>query len=284
MSTVVSVIVPCYNQAKHLDDCLRSIQNQSFEFWECLIIDDGSPDNTAEIAKKWVDEDSRFKYFHQQNGGTSSAKNLGIKNSIGDFIQILDCDDILEQDKISVQINNFREEIDILISGYRYFNDTEGIGIKRIYGRGNYLHEVCLTIDDYDLKQVFKNKNPFVISAPLYRKSVYTKAGLFDERLSIFEDWEFHLRCALMNLKFQHSGYTENSLTLIRLHDNSATSGEKFKNQHKIFLEICNENNLYIETFGRNKSKEKSYKTKLLLFIPPIITILYSKLKIYFKS
>ena len=90
---LISVIVPCYNQAQYLDDCLQSVLDQTHQDWECIIVNDGSPDNTEEVAKKWLAKDSRFKYLYKENGGLSSARNAGIKDSIGQFIFFLDCDD-----------------------------------------------------------------------------------------------------------------------------------------------------------------------------------------------
>ncbi len=89
---LISVIVPCYNQAQYLDECLQSVLDQTYQDWECIIVNDGSPDNTEEVAKKWLAKDSRFKYFYKENGGLSSARNAGIKDSIGQFIFFLDFD------------------------------------------------------------------------------------------------------------------------------------------------------------------------------------------------
>lgn len=66
---LVSIIVPCFNQAQYLDECLQSVLNQTYAHWECIIINDGSTDNTAEISKKWIEKDTRFFYFEKENGG-----------------------------------------------------------------------------------------------------------------------------------------------------------------------------------------------------------------------
>lgn len=120
---LISIIVPCYNQAHFLDACLQSVMEQSYENWECIIVNDGSPDNTAEIAKIWTEKDIRFKYIYKENGGLSSARNVGITAAKGEFIQLLDSDDLLEKNKLQIQIDAFLNdsEIDISISGYRYF-------------------------------------------------------------------------------------------------------------------------------------------------------------------
>ncbi|MBF8457265.1 glycosyltransferase [Kaistella sp. G5-32] len=286
MKVLVSIIIPCYNQAQYLDECLKSILDQTYENWECLIINDGSPDHTEKIAKKWVKRDKRFKYLYKENGGTSSAKNFGIKAALGNYIQILDSDDLLEKDKIFAQATYFDNDIDLIISGYRYFESKDGRDAKKIFGRQNFLPEVCLTVQDTDILNLFSVKNPFVISAPIYKKSIFEKVGLFDERLSALEDWELHLRCALHNMKFQHSGYLKNSLCLIRLHENSAMrNNQKMQKSYINFVEICNLNPLYVEKLGfRKLPDQKRLLNYISLFFPPIINVVLNKIKTHVKK
>ena len=89
----VSVIVPCYNQAQFLDEALMSVLNQSYANWECLIINDGSPDNTEDVALRWCNKDERFVYLKKENGGLCAARNMGIEKATGEFILPLDADD-----------------------------------------------------------------------------------------------------------------------------------------------------------------------------------------------
>ena len=66
MNPLISVIVPCYNQAQYLDECLQSVLDQTYQNWECIIVNDGSPDHTEEVAKKWTEKDPRFKYLKKE--------------------------------------------------------------------------------------------------------------------------------------------------------------------------------------------------------------------------
>lgn len=102
----ISVIVPCYNQETFLDETLRSVQSQTFTNWECILINDGSTDNTAEICKKWLQRDARFHYIYTDNKGVSNARNLGLEKAEGDFIQFLDADDKMD-------FRNFEKKIAI---------------------------------------------------------------------------------------------------------------------------------------------------------------------------
>ena len=80
---LISIVVPIYNVENCLRMCLDSIQNQTYQNFECLLINDGSPDNSADICREYVEKDSRFRYFEKENGGLSSARNLGIERSGG---------------------------------------------------------------------------------------------------------------------------------------------------------------------------------------------------------
>ena len=93
---LVSIIVPIYKVEQYLDKCLRSISDQTYRNIEVLLINDGSPDNSAEIARKYAQNDSRFQYYEKENGGLSSARNYGIDRCKGDYISFVDSDDWLE--------------------------------------------------------------------------------------------------------------------------------------------------------------------------------------------
>ena len=104
-NTRVSIIIPCYNQAKYLEETLYSILNQTYSNWECLIVNDGSSDETEQIAKQFTARDKRFNYFFKENGGLSSARNFGLNKSTGTYIQFLDSDDFIDNAKLELSIN-----------------------------------------------------------------------------------------------------------------------------------------------------------------------------------
>ena len=120
MKPLISVIVPCYNQESFLNETLDSIYNQTFQIWECIIIDDGSTDNSKEIALKWCALDERFKYFFQLNGGLSNARNKGLHIAKGDYIQLLDGDDLIIPKKFESQLIDLKNA-QISISNYFSF-------------------------------------------------------------------------------------------------------------------------------------------------------------------
>ncbi|MCK6601562.1 MAG: glycosyltransferase [Bacteroidetes bacterium] len=105
----VSIIIPCYNYGHFLGEALDSVLNQTFQDWEAIIVDDGSTDNSKEVAVAYENKDSRFRYIFQSNSGTSAAKNNGLKNASGRFIQFLDADDYLFPRKLAVQVESLNQ-------------------------------------------------------------------------------------------------------------------------------------------------------------------------------
>jgi glycosyltransferase involved in cell wall biosynthesis len=176
----VSIIVPCYNQAQYLDEALQSLYDQTFGDWECIIVNDGSPDHTEEVARKWEAKDPRFVYLYKKNGGVSSARNLGIHNANSPYILTLDADDKYEatfiEKALPVLLNN--QEIGIVSSWGRYFTDEKQLQVYRLSGK---------TVADF----LFTNA---AVGTSLFRKECWEQAGGYDEDpINGYEDWEFYI-------------------------------------------------------------------------------------------
>ena len=122
---LISIVVPIYNVENYLRMCLDSIQNQTYQNFECLLINDGSPDNSADICREYVDKDARFRYFEKENGGSSSARNFGIERSTGSYITFVDSDDWLENDGLYLLYNALQKEnAAISIGRYNCYDDS----------------------------------------------------------------------------------------------------------------------------------------------------------------
>ncbi|HBT10064.1 MAG TPA: hypothetical protein DEB18_11535 [Leeuwenhoekiella sp.] len=119
---MISVIVPCYNQAAYLSETLESVYLQTHKDWECIIINDGSTDATLEVAQQWLDKDPRFKYIYQKNKGLSGARNTGLRAAKGVYIQLLDADDLVNKEKFKTQLQHL-EDSDISVCDYFPFVD-----------------------------------------------------------------------------------------------------------------------------------------------------------------
>ncbi len=181
----VSIIVPCYNQAQYLDESLQSLYDQTYTNWECIIVNDGSPDDTEQVARNWELKDSRFIYLYKENGGVSSARNLGIKNAKTEYILTLDADDKYEvsflEKAMEVLVNN--PEIGIVSSWGRYFTNDKQFQVYKLNGK---------TTVDF----LFHNA---AVGTSLFRTACWEQVGGYDENpANGYEDWEFYLRvCAL---------------------------------------------------------------------------------------
>ncbi|GAA4815352.1 glycosyltransferase family 2 protein [Litoribaculum gwangyangense] len=184
MKNSVSIIVPCYNQAQFLDDTLQSVFNQTSSNWECIIVNDGSTDNSEGIALKWTEKDSRFKYFFKDNGGLSSARNFGIKKAEYDIVLPLDSDDIISKDLISEVINEFNiSNADVVYYEVEFFGKKKGV-----YTLPKYSYRTLLL------------QNVFIACTP-FKKANYFKIGGYDEKLKSFEDWDLWIRMLNENSK-----------------------------------------------------------------------------------
>lgn len=117
---MISVIVPVYNTEKYLDKCIQSILAQTYTDFELLLIDDGSTDSSGAICDKYAEQDSRVRVFHKENGGVSSARNLGLDNVNGEWIAFVDSDDWVEENWLGalMEIIDKDNDIDIVRFGY----------------------------------------------------------------------------------------------------------------------------------------------------------------------
>ena len=131
--TLVSVIVPTYNYGHLISETLTSIQSQTYENWECIVVDDGSTDNTGKVVADYSAKDPRIRYIQQENRRQAAARNNGIGHSRGDYVQFLDADDMMECKKLEQQVAflNVSPDVDIVYSNVRYF-DNENPAARRV--------------------------------------------------------------------------------------------------------------------------------------------------------
>lgn len=283
---LISIIVASYNQEPYIDACLESIYKQSYPHWECIIVDDASPDQSVQLAENWVKRDPRFTLIQlSENAGVSTARNRGLQEMKGEYFQFLDSDDIIQSDKLLTQLQQFEPQL-ITVSGNRYFYHEEGITKLRVMGKNGALPEVVFSKwDKTDLLDIFNSKNPFVVSAPIFPKEVLSKVGFFNEKLNAFEDWEFNFRCALAGYKFHHVGYGENSMVLVRIHKQSMTTRtEEMLQYRREFNFSIRSNSEYQAYFGvkptlKDRPGAQAFRTLLKSLVPPIVFTLLRKVR-----
>ena len=176
IKTKVSVIVPAYNTEKYVAQTLDSILQQTFTDWECIVLDDGSTDRTAEIVKQYCQRDARIKYYYQSNGGLSSARNTAIHYSSGEFLLPVDSDDIIDQKYLEKAVERFIQypETTLVYGEVQKFGAEEGIFELPVFSYPNLLF-------DYNM----------IVATAMYRRSDYDKVGGYRTNLIGLEDWGF---------------------------------------------------------------------------------------------
>lgn len=122
----ITVILPVYNVEKYLKQCLDSIVNQTFKDFECLCVNDGSTDNSLSILQEYAQKDKRFKIITQKNGGTSVARNNGIKNTNTKYLTFIDSDDWITENYLEVLYNKIEEtNADIVRASYQFYFEED---------------------------------------------------------------------------------------------------------------------------------------------------------------
>lgn len=207
----VSVIIPAYNQAEFLREAIQSVLSQSYENYEIIVVDDGSTDDTALIASQFAD---RIRYIHQDNQGLAGARNTGIYTAQGEFIGLLDADDQWRP--------NYLEEMLKLTASYPdasvYYceaqgMDVNGLDLPQTFGSSRLLRK-------YSIYQILLRSNFIIPSTVLMRRISILTAGLFDQNLRSFEDWDLWFRL-LPEHKFIGS---DTCLVRYRVHEKSLTA------------------------------------------------------------
>jgi len=126
-SPLVSVIVPCFNHGRFLPETLQSLVGQTYNNWECILVNDGSTDNSGEIAADWSRKEARIKYLSKPNGGLSSARNFGLNHSAGGYILFLDADDMLLPSKLQRSVKELEQlgnRKTIIVSSFEMYDDN----------------------------------------------------------------------------------------------------------------------------------------------------------------
>ena len=131
---MISIIIPVYNSATYLNQCIESIINQTYTDWECIIINDGSTDDSANICDIWSQTDSRIHVIHQSNQGVSASRNRGLKKSKGEYIVFVDSDDWVETNYLYDMISSMVEnKTDIIVTGTNYIYKNQDVKVFKEY-------------------------------------------------------------------------------------------------------------------------------------------------------
>ena len=228
---LISVIVPCYNQSIYMDECLQSVLDQTYQNWECIIVNDSSPDNTEEVAMRWVDKDTRFNYLYKENGGVASARNLGINIAKGEWILPLDGDDKINEDYLLLSEKYFSDDVDLIYCNASFFGDLE-----ESWELQNFTYTDLL-------------KSNMIFCTAFYKKESWLKTEGYDNQLVFgYEDWEFWIAI----LKKGGSVFQLDKICFYyRIKKDSMFISISRADHKKLYDYVCSKHiDLYIDFFG----------------------------------
>lgn len=218
MNPKITVVIPCYNQADFLKETVESVINQSYTNWECIIVNDGSTDNSQDVIDGLCKIDNRIKCHTQQNKGLSASRNVGLDLSCGEYIQFLDADDIILPTKLEKQIEQLEinPNLDISICRFRYFIGAQ----DNQYDNSFNLHEYDFSLNSF----LYKWGLEYTIahSCCLIKRDFIKKNNIiFNDKLRTCEDWYFWIEVKIMSGVLQEC---PENLVLYRMHHNNMSS------------------------------------------------------------
>ncbi|MTH17538.1 glycosyltransferase family 2 protein [Flavobacterium sp. LC2016-01] len=204
---LISIIIPTYNRANLLGQTLDSVLEQTYTNWECIVVDDGSTDETEQILLRYCKQDSRFQYHKrpkERPKGGNVCRNFGFELSNGAFIKWLDSDDLLSNDLLLSQVNVVRTSLEnnyiLATSKWNYFSETiENVGPKIKEINKNYNNGFDL-IYDFGTYNTFLPPHTYLV-----KRELVIKSGLWNESLTINQDGEFFTRVLLNTSKVLHA-------------------------------------------------------------------------------
>ena len=254
---LISIVVPLYNKDEQISRTINSVLKLNYKNWELIIIDDGSTDNSASIVKTYI-YDERIKYVYKSNGGVSSARNLGVSKSRGEWIIFLDADDYFLPYALNVLIS-LTQEFNVKVATANFYKEKEGHKIAGCYGKKKKILR-------NNLKSCFFYEFSLRAGTTLFHKDIL-KGISFDESLSRYED----LKHIIEIMQNNNIAYDPKCIMIYSL-DNSDLSHacKKVENdfifnmqfENKCFWEKIILGRLLWEGINTYKSKTKELKIK----------------------
>lgn len=212
---MISIIVPVYNTEKYLERCIQSILAQTYIDFELLLIDDGSTDSSGVICDQYAEQDSRVRVFHKENGGVSSARNIGLDNASGEWIAFVDSDDWVQPKYIEDLFTKDNADFvaNYFVEGGKHITNNEKSPFEDKYYKGD-------EVRDYIGKYLYEMLNPV---CKRFKKSIIKRNNLrFKENISFGEDTIFVFSylnkvksIATTSSRYYYYNYTPNSLSQV---------------------------------------------------------------------
>ena len=247
---MISIVVPVYKVEQYLSQCIESIIGQKFTDWELLLVDDGSPDKSGTICDKYVEKDKRIHVIHKENGGVSSARNLGIKEAKGEWIIFVDADDYIGENYISGLSKPILEgyQVDFIHGGCTNYEKGQITSVNQEY-------DYYVGNDKEKLFSLFRG----LVVSKLFKTDILKKYNLlFDEGMKIAEDMAFTMD--YLHFVESYAFVPEKNYYYRRDNDNSATHRIKwssYQQAHYDFIHLYNSTMDYIHNHNISEGNAK---------------------------
>src|SRR5690554_718177 len=265
-SPLVSIIIPTYNRAHLIGETLDSVLAQTYENWECIVVDDGSTDNTEELMAEYMAKDARFQYHHRPKDrlpGGNAARNYGFEVSRGEYINWFDSDDLMLQDFLKSAIELVSQKnVDFVLFDYKVFNqETGAVFIVQKNKTDNLL-------EDY-----VSFKINFGTCAIVWSRNLISNFR-FNENLTKAQDLDFNFR-VLTTTEYSYANVNKFGF-LVRGHADSIVQDYKRNNLKSITSELFSRKQVL--KYIINNSEDIDVKNKCFeLYIEPFLKILRKK-------
>lgn len=182
--TKVSIITPCYNASQYIRPTFESIQKQKLEDWEWIVVDDGSTDDSASVVRNFGMNDARIKLIQKENGGTASARRLGLEHATGEYIQFLDADDLIDSNKLQYQVDLMdKEKLQVSYTDWCYISPsgeqekTQGMNCGLVRQLAFWGTFGTIPIHSFLYRRDFLKNNAITFTTAIKER----------------EDWDFHI-------------------------------------------------------------------------------------------
>ena len=220
---LVSIITPCYNGEKYVAKTIESVLAQTYTNWEMIVIDDGSKDGSADVVRGYIEKDARISLLQQENAGSAAARNNGIRNARGQYIALLDSDDLWDPEFLQEQIAFMQEKNTVCVyCSYRCINED-----------GEEIHNPVQCKPEITTKDMMVTNYIGCLSG-LYDAQKYGKIYLKEELKSLRDDYAYWLDI----VKLEDKAYgNQKILASYRVFANSTTGNKKklIKKQYRFY-------------------------------------------------
>jgi len=248
MNVQTSIIIPCYNAEKYIEETIQSVINQTYQDWELIIIDDGSKDSSRQIISTYLD-DKRISYQYQENSGVSIARNNGITKANGKYITFLDADDVWFSNNLEEKIRYIEnQKVDAVYSLF----DT-------IHGKKDFVTKIVTVANQPTLKDILLQKGNYSTapSGIVLKSEILQKIGGFDAHLSNNADQDIWIRILSNNYKI---ALLEKPLWQYRVHERNMSSNITLLEKDSILLfNKMAKNNLFHSFWFKQRCVAKLY-------------------------